>query len=228
MRRRRIVKELRRALDEAFPDRGNLTRLVEEWIAVEPGVHGSGCALCGRALSSGDNRHGMVIEADSSGGLRCVACTGKHTSAVCPACVAAAIDAYAPAPVSGDPSFEMIRLQVERVLPLLDEEVAEAVHSWLARHPQRVTDGACLFCGGTDSRVGSAGRSRLCLACAKKASLALNSIGNVEPERGRCPSCHSSDVRAEALWIEFTRMHCDACGNDDVCDEYQLSSWYRA
>ncbi len=42
-----------------------------------------------------------------------------------------------------------------------------------------------------------------------------------------CPDCGSSDVQQEPVHIEFTRMHCNACGNDELCDVWQLDSWYR-
>jgi hypothetical protein len=42
-----------------------------------------------------------------------------------------------------------------------------------------------------------------------------------------CPACGSSDVQEEPVWIEFTRMHCNACGNDETCDVWQLDDWYR-
>jgi hypothetical protein len=41
-----------------------------------------------------------------------------------------------------------------------------------------------------------------------------------------CPECGSSDVQEEPVGIEFTRMHCNACGNDDTCDVWQLDEWY--
>jgi hypothetical protein len=43
----------------------------------------------------------------------------------------------------------------------------------------------------------------------------------------RCPECGSSNVTDEPVHIEFTRMHCNACGNDDLCDVWQLDDWYR-
>ncbi len=42
-----------------------------------------------------------------------------------------------------------------------------------------------------------------------------------------CPVCGSLDISQEAVHIEFTRMHCNACGNDDICDVWQLDDWYR-
>ncbi len=42
-----------------------------------------------------------------------------------------------------------------------------------------------------------------------------------------CPECGSSNVQEEPVGIEFTRMHCIACGNDDTCDVWQLDDWYR-
>ncbi len=41
-----------------------------------------------------------------------------------------------------------------------------------------------------------------------------------------CPECGSSDVTEEPVGIEFTRMRCIACGNDDLCDVWQLDEWY--
>ncbi len=41
-----------------------------------------------------------------------------------------------------------------------------------------------------------------------------------------CPRCGSRAVSEEAVGIEFTRMRCSACGNDDTCDVWQLDEWY--
>jgi hypothetical protein len=42
-----------------------------------------------------------------------------------------------------------------------------------------------------------------------------------------CPLCGSRDISEEPVGIEFTRMHCNACGNDVLCDDWQLDDWYR-
>ncbi len=42
-----------------------------------------------------------------------------------------------------------------------------------------------------------------------------------------CPLCGSRDISEEPVHIEFTQMHCNACGNDDLCDNWQLDDWYR-
>jgi hypothetical protein len=45
--------------------------------------------------------------------------------------------------------------------------------------------------------------------------------------KAACPKCRSNDVRAIDTYLEFTKMRCDACGHEDVADEYQLMDWYR-
>ncbi len=42
-----------------------------------------------------------------------------------------------------------------------------------------------------------------------------------------CPLCGSRDVSQEPVHIEFTKMKCNACGNEDLCDDWQLDEWYR-
>ncbi len=51
-----------------------------------------------------------------------------------------------------------------------------------------------------------------------------SSLGKRPPH---CPVCGALNVSTEPVHIEFTRMHCNACGNDDICDEWQLDEWYR-
>jgi len=45
-------------------------------------------------------------------------------------------------------------------------------------------------------------------------------------EHARCPRCSSTQVREAPVGIEFTEVHCDACGNDELADEWQLDDWY--
>jgi hypothetical protein len=51
-------------------------------------------------------------------------------------------------------------------------------------------------------------------------------LKSIRHEGAHCPKCKSINVRATGGWYEFTQMHCDDCGNDDLLDEYQLEEWY--
>jgi hypothetical protein len=42
----------------------------------------------------------------------------------------------------------------------------------------------------------------------------------------RCPKCRSTNVAPGEGWMEFTRMKCNACGNEELADDYQLEDWY--
>ncbi len=41
-----------------------------------------------------------------------------------------------------------------------------------------------------------------------------------------CPLCGSQDVSEVGGWYEFTEMHCNSCGYDQYCDDWQLDKWY--
>ena len=41
----------------------------------------------------------------------------------------------------------------------------------------------------------------------------------------RCPQCHSDQVAAGIVGIEFTEMTCLTCGHNETCDNWQLDEW---
>jgi hypothetical protein len=38
----------------------------------------------------------------------------------------------------------------------------------------------------------------------------------------RCPQCGSTDAGEIDGMLEFTRMRCNSCGHEDLCDDYQI------
>lgn len=42
----------------------------------------------------------------------------------------------------------------------------------------------------------------------------------------RCPKCKSDKVVPGEGWFEFTKMACQACGYDQLADDYELEDWY--
>nr|MDO8109917.1 hypothetical protein [Candidatus Sigynarchaeota archaeon] len=48
-----------------------------------------------------------------------------------------------------------------------------------------------------------------------------------KPSDARCPKCGSAKVHSAPVGIEFTQMHCDFCGYDDIADVWELDEWYR-
>jgi hypothetical protein len=48
----------------------------------------------------------------------------------------------------------------------------------------------------------------------------------IRREHLRCPRCSSTRVRQEAAGFEFTKVECEACGNDDLADGWQMDDWY--
>ncbi len=47
------------------------------------------------------------------------------------------------------------------------------------------------------------------------------------PQRDmRCPKCGATDITCLDTMIEFSKLHCSACGFDEIVDRYQISNWF--
>lgn len=205
-------------LESAFPGDQALAQAVRTWVAFE-NTDEPGCALCTRPLRE------LAVQAGASR-PQLVRGTYATVDAVCGACVAAARETFAVAPIEG-PSWDMLLAQLERALALLPEEQAAITRACLAKRPHGSAEGTCVLC----SKILQTARSRVggvCDRCSREARDLFQDLAARDEVVGgntRCPKCGSDRISAGAVHIEFTELTCLACGHSEICDVWQLDDW---